>query len=406
MPFLLLDRGAGEGYNGHDSILIKGAYLPMNIGPRIWKTGLAVIISSWFGQILAPDWTFAAVVAAIISVQPTIGVSIEKGVDRILGTLVGAVVGSIFYVLIGDDLVTMGLAVVITIMICIRFQWQNAIVLACLMVTLIMMGRAGDNFLLYAGNRILLTLLGVLTGFLINVGIFPPRPQDMISQELVEVGENIEILYNNAVLWFISRQCYQPTNIEALMEKTRNRISQTKQQALALKTEIGTRRFFSLKDKRKRSLLLYDLTVLMNLIFERTLNIHQMAQERSRRIKEGPKSQEFTQMVYRIRQLLNVISGVQRNLLAYLSTGEIGLQEIIRQQFLDFQEAQEEVRKSLDSWQSAHPGMENISSMMELSILAHELERIGEYQLRIRDLLLENGKELKEDPDAKVVSSS
>lgn len=368
----------------------------MSIGPRIWKTGLAVVLSAWLGQILAPDWIFAAVVAAIISVQPTIGVSIEKGIDRILGTLVGAVVGLFFYLLVGEHLVTLGLAIIITIMICIHFQWQNAIVLACLMVVLIMLGGAGDDFVRYMGNRILLTLLGVLTGFLINVGIFPPRPQDLIIEELVEVGENVEILFNNAVFLFVSKQSCQPTNIEHLIEKTRNRINHAKQQALSLKTEIGTRRFFFLQNRRRRVILLYELTVLMNLIFERTMHIHQMAEERAKRVTEGPRSQEFTAMVVVIRQFLSVISGVQRNLLIYLSTNEMGLQEIIQQQFLDFHEVQEEVRKSLGSWQSVHQGIKNIRSMMELSILAYELERIGEYQLRIRDILLENGGEMND----------
>lgn len=363
----------------------------MSIGPRVWKTGLAVILSAYLGQLLAPDWTFLAVVAAIISVQPTIGVSIEKGIDRVLGTLVGAVVGISFYLLLGNHLVMVGLAVITTIMICTRFQWQNAIVLACLTVVMVMLGNTGENFFVYMGNRILLTLLGVMTGFIINIGIFPPRPQDSIIQELMEVGESVEILYNNGVLWFISKQCYQPSNIEVLIEKTRDRINHAKQQALALKTEIGTRHIFFLHTRKKKIFLLYDLTVLMNLIFEKALNIHQLARDRSRRISEGPKSEEFNQMVVRVRQLLHVISGLQHNLLAFFSTNEAGLQEIIGQQFLDFEEVQEEVRRSLDSWQSAHQGIKNIRSMMELSILAYELERIGEYQYRIQELLLENG---------------
>jgi len=68
----------------------------MKIGARIFKTALAVVICIYFGYFLKGSSGFMAAVAAIITMQGTFSDSFNKGKGRLFGTIIGALFGYVF----------------------------------------------------------------------------------------------------------------------------------------------------------------------------------------------------------------------------------------------------------------------------------------------------------------------
>lgn len=160
------------------------------IGLRTIKTSLAVflcLVVQFIFQINMLD-TFYAVIAAIVCMRQTPEESLDMGVHRFVGTLIGGVVGFILinlapYIPYYDDglyIVIVPLCMILCISSCVWINKKIAVVICCV----VFLGIALDptlnkeNTISYVALRIIFTTIGIIIATLLNKYFFPYKEEE------------------------------------------------------------------------------------------------------------------------------------------------------------------------------------------------------------------------------------
>lgn len=147
------------------------------IGLRTIKTTIAVFIS----LLLFSSEAFFACTTAIVCLQNTVPDSIKTGKDRVFGVIIGGTLGGLF--LIGIHKIPrlisykwshvlvyalISIGVLATIYICILVGANEIVPLATIVFISITTTYAADIPMLYAINRIIETVCGMVIAVLVN----------------------------------------------------------------------------------------------------------------------------------------------------------------------------------------------------------------------------------------------
>lgn len=152
------------------------------VGMRNIKTALSVFICLAAFAIMGPQYSpFSACIAAVICMGSSIEDSVEAGWNRILGTVIGSILG-IFSIFICNivpwDLTYMILipiGIVGLIYLCTILNMPGAIIISCVMLISVLITYPQDSGSYYlAFLRLLETGFGVMVAFLINMFIKTP----------------------------------------------------------------------------------------------------------------------------------------------------------------------------------------------------------------------------------------
>ncbi|WP_099188894.1 aromatic acid exporter family protein [Tepidibacter mesophilus] len=172
----------------------------MKVGMRNIKTAIAVSLSVAVSRFFNMEYPFYAAIAAIISMQTTVGESFKVGRNRILGTILGAVVGVVFYVINPSSVIIMGIGIMIVIYICNLFRWNKSISIAGIVFCVIMSNLDGRNPVFYAINRTIDTFIGIIIAVLVNYLITPMDNYNKIEDNLIQIGNDLNKLLENKVV--------------------------------------------------------------------------------------------------------------------------------------------------------------------------------------------------------------
>ncbi|MBO8170526.1 MAG: FUSC family protein [Bacillaceae bacterium] len=149
------------------------------LGGRVLKTGLSVLITAAICQALQLPVMFA-VIAAIVTIEPTAAASVKKGMIRLPAAAIGSGFAMFFDYLFGQVPVTYALAAVFTILVCHRLHWDDAILVATL-TAVAMIPETEDHFLMAFFTRLATTSIGIIVSSLVNLFVLPPQFGSMIS---------------------------------------------------------------------------------------------------------------------------------------------------------------------------------------------------------------------------------
>lgn len=162
----------------------------MKLGARILKTGIAIILSLFLSELFQLPSPIFAAIAAIFAVQPTIYRSYLSIIEQVQGNAIGAFIAVIFVLLFGNNIVIIGLAAIIVIIINLKLKIENTISLS-LVTLIVIMETPGDEFIQFALVRFSTIMLGVLSAFLVNMVFFPPRYEKKLYHKAVSVTEDV-----------------------------------------------------------------------------------------------------------------------------------------------------------------------------------------------------------------------
>ncbi|MFC4619267.1 aromatic acid exporter family protein [Camelliibacillus cellulosilyticus] len=158
----------------------------MKLGARILKTGIAITLSIYLAMWLGFKPPSMAAVAAAVAIQPSVYRSWRSILENIQGNLIGAIIATTFILLLGNHPIVIGIAVIAVIAIHLRLKLVNTITLSLVTVVLIMSGTpTGEGILIYALNRFLLIILGVISAFVINLVFMPPNYENKLYHMIV-----------------------------------------------------------------------------------------------------------------------------------------------------------------------------------------------------------------------------
>lgn len=169
-----------------------------HIGSRNIKTALSVFIC-----LLFLNKSLMAAIAAIICMQSTIEDSVVIGINRLIGTFLGGLLGLviIYFISIFNlqaySIFISALSVSLVIYICNLIKKPAACVISSIVVLGIIIDPNIDNQFFYALNRTLETSLGVVIAILVNRFINPPDDSNLTLSNGIE--EDIESLDSSVV---------------------------------------------------------------------------------------------------------------------------------------------------------------------------------------------------------------
>ncbi|MEJ8554755.1 FUSC family protein [Tepidibacter sp. Z1-5] len=172
----------------------------MRVGMRNIKTAIAVSLSVAISRFFNMEYPFYAAIAAIISMQTTIGESFKVGRNRMLGTILGAMVGVIFYFINSNSIIAIGIGIMVVIYMCNLFRWNKSVSIAGIVFCVIMTNLDGRDPIFYALNRILDTFIGIIIAVLVNYFIKPIRNYNDIEDELIKIRSDLNKLLEDKVI--------------------------------------------------------------------------------------------------------------------------------------------------------------------------------------------------------------
>lgn len=145
------------------------------IGMRNIKTSTSVFLCLLFFEFLNRDNAVHACIAAIICMQNTIDDSFKKGLDRIIGTIIGGIVGAMVLFFIetyGHEqllLFIIPLGIMILIEICVFLKLNQSIIICCVVYLSILITKQHEGgYIFYTFNRVVDTTLGIVITIFVN----------------------------------------------------------------------------------------------------------------------------------------------------------------------------------------------------------------------------------------------
>lgn len=146
------------------------------LGARTIKTGITVFICSIIALfILKRDSAIISCISGVTCLQNSVKDSVVTGKNRLTGTIVGAIIGFVFASLstcITNNEITISLVaatgIIATIYLCILFNIQDCINIACVMFLMIIMTISESQWISYSIIRTIDTFVGVMVGVTVN----------------------------------------------------------------------------------------------------------------------------------------------------------------------------------------------------------------------------------------------
>lgn len=143
------------------------------IGMRNIKTAFAVGVCLVVFQIIGISDGIQASITAIICMKSSYQNSLTTGIDRTIGTFIGSVLGIatlMFLVESGIALATVLaiINVVLIIYLCNVFKVQASTIISLVVFLMILLGEKDQPPLIYGSMRLIETIFGILTAYLVN----------------------------------------------------------------------------------------------------------------------------------------------------------------------------------------------------------------------------------------------
>ncbi|WP_209661170.1 FUSC family protein [Acetoanaerobium pronyense] len=166
---------------------------------RTIKTAIAVMISIIVSMRLNVNYPLFVTIGAIVSMQSSLNESFQSGLNRILGTIVGAVIGIIFFNISPNNIVLTGLGIILLITINNKMNWSKSLVISLIVFSSIMMSY-GQDVVLNSALRVIDTTLGIIIAFVINTVISPPKHEEKIYINAVELIDSAYLEFKSYLL--------------------------------------------------------------------------------------------------------------------------------------------------------------------------------------------------------------
>ncbi len=355
----------------------------MVIGPRIWKTGIAVALCIFLTKFFNLASPLLAVVAAIITIQPSITKSIVQGGNRVIATIIGGIIGFIIVSFFGAHPITVGLAVILAIAISIRLKLQDGIVITAITVAAVMVDVTGDAKY-FALHRLLETLIGIGVGVGVNLVFSPPNTEKHLIQGLVDVNQNLKNIYVAVLNGFITNKGYDQEKVEKEIEEIRGKLEDIRRRMFEFKDEIGYRKVLKSQQVKK-----YETVVTsFNLIFERILGIYYTELNRSQRnIDIEGSSKEYLDILETLQKLLTTTVSMQENMICYLTSKNEDLCVYLDNCGQQSSRLVKDLRRQINQWHLKDENKNKSLSLMEISNIGYEMEQINQHLIRINETL-------------------
>ncbi|WP_108671001.1 FUSC family protein [Peribacillus acanthi] len=180
----------------------------VTLGPRVIKTGLAVVLALYISKWLGLENPVFAAVAATLTIQPSIYRSWKQVIEQVQANALGATIAVASIYLFGNNPIIIGLVMIIVIVVCLKLKMEGAISLT-LITVLVMMGSHAYEGIMAAANKFVIVLVGMGSAFLVNLSISPPNYQKNYLDKLDTTFRNMSLLLRTAISNELTEKSFQ-----------------------------------------------------------------------------------------------------------------------------------------------------------------------------------------------------
>ncbi|WP_100406413.1 FUSC family protein [Bacillus solitudinis] len=163
----------------------------MKLGARIFKTGLAIILSFHLAIWFELEPPMFAALAAAFAIQPSIYRTFQTILDQIQANFIGAVLGIIFVMTFGHEPFVVGLVVVVAIAIILKVKLESSTIPLAIVTIIVVMESPSESFIEFSVSRFVLIMVGVLAAFIVNLVFIPPRYETKLYYKIQKASEDI-----------------------------------------------------------------------------------------------------------------------------------------------------------------------------------------------------------------------
>jgi uncharacterized membrane protein YgaE (UPF0421/DUF939 family) len=170
------------------------------------KTGIAGIACVYAAKALKLPEGYWAAISAVIIMQSNVGATLGISWNRLVGTAIGAIVSGIAYSFGGTNVLVFGLAVTIAILLCDALGFVESQRFAAVTVAIVMLISRIAPAWMVAVYRFVEVSLGIVTGTLVTVLIWPSRARTQLREGISEALADLDALFLAVVQRYRGKQ--------------------------------------------------------------------------------------------------------------------------------------------------------------------------------------------------------
>lgn len=182
----------------------------MQLGARIIKSGLAVILALYIAELLHMSSLTFVGIASFLAVQPSVYRSWKHFFLQLLANIIGAIVAISFVYLFGNSPIIVGLAVILLLSVHVSLKQFDTLSISVLTV-IAMMEVQNQDFTSFATERFTSISVGIICAVLINILFFPPKYESKLIVLIQTVSEQSSTMMRNLVLNQLTQEAVKST---------------------------------------------------------------------------------------------------------------------------------------------------------------------------------------------------
>lgn len=163
----------------------------MDLKRKAIRVGIAASLCMLVSDLLKLKFPFFVLLPAVMPISTFFGETIKFGVNRIIGSSIGALIGIILVTIQEQNVLLIGLGVILIIYVCNYLKWDSTTSIACLVFASIMVGIKGSSAIVYSAHRLLDTFIGIGITTLVNHYIFNPDIKQLLKNQAKNMKEHL-----------------------------------------------------------------------------------------------------------------------------------------------------------------------------------------------------------------------
>ncbi|MBB6451857.1 uncharacterized membrane protein YgaE (UPF0421/DUF939 family) [Salirhabdus euzebyi] len=171
----------------------------VTLGPRVLKTGIAVTVALYICSFLNLEQAIFAGVAAIFTLQPSIYQTWKQLLDQVVTNTLGALIALFCLYYFGNSPIVIGSVLIFVISITLKLKMEANVISLTLVTVIAIMSAPGDVDWIFAFNRFLTILIGIVSALLVNIILFPPKFKGNYYGKVKESFNKLSLLLRTAI---------------------------------------------------------------------------------------------------------------------------------------------------------------------------------------------------------------
>lgn len=168
----------------------------MDLTRKSIRVGIAAAICMLASNMLKLKFPFFTLLPAVMPISTFFGETIKFGLNRIIGTSIGVVIGVMLAYIQTENILLIGIGVMILIYVCSYLKWDSTTSIACLVFLSIMVSVKESAFS-YSAHRLLDTFIGIAITTIVNLYVFNPDIKELLKIQAKEIQADLLNIANN-----------------------------------------------------------------------------------------------------------------------------------------------------------------------------------------------------------------